>query len=175
MMNLPGWRHRASSVSPDRTSCVFHTSPHPSLRKSHPGSWRCRTGPLVGWCGPPGHAHCPDGTLWGRQSWIFSLTVMCLHLKCVVRQSSLCCVLWLQRAGHLTWQRASSSRGPQGRTGRSCGQSLGSGPAAVGGQSELVFGGQKGCRPLLCSPLEIKIKIWRESPQALISVCHRER
>lgn len=151
-MNLPGWRHRASSVSPDRTSCVFHTSSHPSLWKSHPGSWRCRTGPLVGWCEPPGHAHCPDGTLWGKQSWIFSFTS-----DVCVRQSSLCCVLWLQWADHLTWQRASSSRGLHGRTGRSCGQSLGLGPAAVGGQSEPAFGGQKGCPPLLWSPLEIHL------------------
>lgn len=90
MMNLPGWRHRASSVSPDRTSCVFHTSSHPSLWKSHPGSWRCRTGPLVGWCEPPGHAHCPDGTLWGKQSWIFQLHIWSV---CKTIRSLLCVVL----------------------------------------------------------------------------------
>lgn len=158
MMNLPGWRRQASSVSPDRTSCVFHTSPHPSLWKSHPGSWRCRTGPLVGWCEPPGHAHSPDGTLWVRQAKLdFPLRSHVFASEVCVRQSSLCCVLWLRWAGHLTWQRASSSRGLQGGTGRSCGQSLGLAPAAVGGQSELAFGGQKGCPPLLWSPLEMHL------------------
>lgn len=150
MINLPGWQHQASSVSPDRRSCVFRTSPRPSLWKSHPGSWRCRTGPLVGWWRSPGHVHCLDGTLWENQVGIFSFTITSVNCRVCV-----CWLLWVQCAGQLTWRRASSSKGLQETTGKSCGRSLDLGLAAVAGQSELAYGGQTGCPLPLWSLLEV--------------------